>query len=419
MPDSLPAIQPPRRFFYGYTMVAAAFFIMLAYSATRSVFGIFFDPMVSQFHWSAALLSGAFSLSIVMDGISAILWGRLTDKWGPRRVLIACGLIAGIGYILLFWVQAIWQMYVIYGLIIGIGMGGIFVPVSTTLPRWFIARRNSANGIALVGMGVGTLIVSPIAYWLVTTYKWPLSYVIIGIAFLLVVLTAAFFLRADPSEVGQKPYTGKGSVTKSYRAAVRDFTLAEAIRTRQMWLAFMMFFCFGFASMSMMVHLVPHIINIEISAATAASVMATVGAINVLGRLAFGLVGDKLGSLPTYLLGFVFILGSLIWLIFMRDVWMFYAFAVLWGFSAGGMGTVQTPITAELFGVKSLGAIFGVCGLGVMTGGSLGPVITGYLFDVFGNYQIAFLTCAIFVVAGIGLNLWLTHYKKKLTQKSL
>jgi MFS family permease len=167
------------------------------------------------------------------------------------------------------------------------------------------------------------------------------------------------------------------------------------------------------------VHLVPHIINIKISAATAASVMATVGAINVLGRLAFGLVGDKLGSLPTYLLGFVVILGSLIWLIFMRDIWMFYAFAVLWGFSAGGMGTVQTPITAELFGVKSLGAIFGVCGLGVMTGGSLGPVITGYLFDVFGNYQIAFLTCAIFVVAGIVLNLWLTRYKKQLTQKGL
>jgi OFA family oxalate/formate antiporter-like MFS transporter len=415
-PNLTPQVRPPRRIFYGYIMVIAAFFIMLAYSATRSVFGIFFEPMVSQFGWSAALLSGAFSLSIIMDGASGILWGRLTDKLGPKRVLFACGLMAGIGYILLFWVHSIWQMYLIYGVIIGIGMGGIFVPVSTSLPRWFIARRNSANGIALVGMGVGTLIISPIAYWLVTTYKWPLSYVVIGIAFLIIVLTSALFTKADPSEIDQKPYSGDGKAQQKLKPAVRNYTLSEAMKTRQMWLTFMMFFCFGFASISMMVHLVPHIINIQISAATAASVMAAVGAINVIGRLAFGFIGDRIGSLQAYILGLIVILGSLIWLIFMRETWMLYAFAVLWGFSAGGMGSVQTPIIAELFGIKSLGAIFGVCGLGVMIGGSIGPVVIGFLFDIQGNYQIAFITSASFALVGIILNLWLTRYKKQLAQ---
>jgi MFS family permease len=165
-----------------------------------------------------------------------------------------------------------------------------------------------------------------------------------------------------------------------------------------------------------MVHLVPHIINIQISAATAASVMATIGAVNVVGRLVFGFIGDRMGSLQAYAMGFVIILGSLIWLLFMREAWMLYAFAVLWGFSAGGMGTVQTPIIAELFGIKSLGAIFGVCGLGVMIGGSIGPVVIGYLFDIEGNYQIAFIACAIFTLAGIILNLWLTRYKKQLAE---
>jgi MFS family permease len=416
--SNTPGVHPSSRFFYGYIMVIAAFFIMLAYSATRSVFGIFFDPMVTQFGWSAALLSGVFSLSIVMDGTSGILWGRLTDKWGPKKVLIACGLLGGAGYILLALVTNIWQMYLIYGVIIGIGMGGIFVPVNTTLPRWFVARRNVANGLSLVGMGVGTLIMSPIAYWLVTTYKWPASYVIVGIAFLIIVVTAALFTKSDPAEVGQKPYTGSGKGQKPLKAAVREFSLNEAMKTRQMWLAFMMFFCFGFASLSMMVHLVPHIINIKISAATAASVMAAVGAINVIGRLAFGLIGDRIGSLQAYILGLIIIVGSLIWLLFMHQVWMLYAFAVLWGFSAGGMGSVQTPIIAELFGIKSLGAIFGVCGLGVMIGGSIGPVVTGYLFDVQGNYQIAFVTCAVFAVAGIILNLILTSYKKQLARKA-
>jgi MFS family permease len=416
--SATPLTRPPRRFFYGYIMIIAAFFIMLAYSATRSTFGIFFDPMVEEFHWSAALLSGVFSLSIVMDGISGIWWGRATDKWGPKKILLACGILAGAGYILLALVNSIWQMYLIYGVMIGIGMGGIFVPVSTTLPRWFVARRNTANGLGLVGMGIGTLIISPIAYWLVTTYRWPTSYVIIGIAFLIIVVSAALFTKSDPAEVGQQPYTGGIEKQQNLKTAVREYTLAEAMKTRQMWITFMMFFCFGYSSISMMVHLVPHIIHVDISAATAASVMAAVGAINVFGRLGFGFIGDKLGSLKSYLLGFVIIVVSLVWLIFMRQIWMFYAYAVLWGLSAGGMGSVQTPIIAELFGIKSLGAIFGVCGLGVMVGGSIGPVVTGYLFDVMGNYQIAFAVCVFFSLAGIGLNLWLTSVKKHLEKNT-
>ncbi len=415
-PSEASSLRPGPKFFYGYVMIIAAFFIMLAYSAARSAFGIFFDPMVTQFGWSAAMLSGAFSLSIMMDGTSGILWGRLTDRLGPKKILLIGGLLAGAGYVLLFWITSIWQMYIIYGVIIGLGMGAIFVPVSTTLPRWFVARRNMSNGIALVGMGVGTLMIAPIAHWLVTTYQWPTSYMIIGIAFLIIVLAAASFTKANPAEVGQKPYTGEAKVQKAPRAAARDFTLSEAVRSRQMWLVFMMFFCFGFASLSLMVHLVPHIININISAATAASVMAAVGAVNVIGRLAFGLIGDKLGSLQTYLLGFCIILGSLIWLIFVRQTWMLYAFAVLWGFSAGGMGSVHTPIIAELFGIKSLGAIFGICGLGVMIGGSVGPVIIGFLFDIQGSYRIALIACAAFAAAGIVLNLWLTQYKKHISR---
>ncbi|HSW57919.1 MAG TPA: MFS transporter [Dehalococcoidales bacterium] len=410
-----PSLRPPPRFFYGYVMVAAAFCIMLVYSAARTVFGIFFEPMVTQFGWSAAMLSGAFSLSIVMDGTMGILWGRLTDKLGPKKILFLCGTMAGAGYILLFWVDAIWQMYLIYGVLIGAGMGGIFVPLSAALPRWFVARRAMANGIALVGIGVGTLIMSPIAYWLVTSYGWPTSYVVIGSVFLVVVLISTIFIKNDPSEVGQKPYTGSGQKNAVNRAAVRDFTLNEAIHTRQMWLTFVMFFCFGFAAMSMMVHLVPHIINIEISAATAASVLAVVGAVNVLGRLAFGLIGDKLGSLQTYRMGFIMIIFSLAYLLFIRESWMLYVFAVLWGFSAGGMGSVHTPIIAELFGIKALGAIFGVCGLGVMIGGSVGPVIIGLLFDQQENYQVAFALCLAFAVLGTILNIWLTRMQKRLT----
>jgi MFS family permease len=165
------------RIFYGYIIVIAAFFIMMAYAASRFTFGIFFDPLINEFAWSAALLSGAYSLSIVVDGTVGILMGRLTDKLGPRKILTICGLLAGLGFILLSRITTVWQMYLIYGLLIGIGMSGVFVPVISIIPRWFIAKRNTVNGIVLAGMGLGNLAIAPLAYWIISSYagKLPIS----------------------------------------------------------------------------------------------------------------------------------------------------------------------------------------------------------------------------------------------------
>jgi MFS family permease len=171
-----------------------------------------------------------------------------------------------------------------------------------------------------------------------------------------------------------------------------------------MWLVFIMFFCFGYSLMGMTVHLVPHIINLNISPATAALVMATIGGVNIAGRLAFGGIGDKIGSLLTYACGFIVIAVSVFWLLFIRDIWMLYLFAVVWGFSSGGMASVQPSIVAECFGLKYIGSIFGICGLGNMVGGSVSPVVTGLIFDLTGSYQTAFLICGLFALAGFAIS---------------
>ncbi len=406
--------KPRSPFFYGYVIVIAGFFVMLAYSASRSVFGIFFNPMVDEFRWSAALLSGAFSLSIVMDGTLGMVTGRLTDRFGPRVVLVGCGLLAGAGYLLMALVTNLWQLYLVYGIMIGTGMAGIFVPVITDLSRWFTARRNTMNGIALAGTGVGTLVVAPVAYWLISTYSWQKAYIVIGIAFMLLVLVPAQFMRRLPSQRDSAREPEPVSQQRRKPAPdSRNYTLGEALRTKEMWLVFCMFFFFGYAAMSVSVHIVPHMINVNIAAGIAATIYAVIGGVNIAGRLLFGWFGDRLGSRQTYLLGLAVIAGSAIWLLFIHEVWMFYLFAVVWGFSAGGMGSVQTSIVAELFGTKSIGLLFGVCGLGVMIGGSVGPVLSGYLFDVYGNYQVAFIICASFAAAGAMLNLILARRQRR------
>ncbi len=409
-PQSISQTASKSRLFYGYVVVIAGFFIFVAYSASRTVFGFYFDPMIEEFGWSAAFLSGAFSLSILMDGTLGIVMGKLTDRFGPKRVLIVCGLLGGTGYILVSRVTEIWQMYLLYGIMVGTGMGGVFIPVITDLARWFTTNRNTMNGIMLTGMGVGALAISPIAYWLLSNYGWKTSYVVIGVGFMILVLAGAMFMKQKPL---QNSETKLGTIKTQLNLQNRNYSLSEALHTLQFWLVFGMFFCFGYSATSLQVHLVPHILNLDIPSATAVSagVMAVVGGINIVSRLAYGGIGDKIGSRQAYGLGLMIMSAGVLWLLFISQPWVLYIFAVIWGFSAGGIGTVQTSIVAEFFGVKSIGIIFGVCGLGVMIGGSIGPVVTGYLFDIFNNYFIAFLICGLVTLAGVAVNLILARRK--------
>jgi MFS family permease len=397
------------RFFYGYVVVIAGFLIMLVYSASRSAYGIFFNPMASEFGWSSALMSGPLSLSIIMDGLLGIVMGRISDKFGPRTILTICVCLVGGGYILLSRVTAIWQMYLVFGIVIGVGMSGIFVPIVTNLSRWFVARRGTMNGVVLSGMSLGTLLVSPITFWLIEIKGWRGSDIILGIAIFMIAVVSSQFMRRDPEQVGQTPFNKPGPGKRELKTDSPNFTLGEVLRNRYFWLVFLMMFCMGVFSISITVHIVPHIIHIGISPATAANILAVAGGVNFIGRVAFGPLADRIGSRQANCIGFVIMIAGLIGLIFMKDVWMFYVFAVLFGIAQGGMGTVQSPIIAELFGVRSLGAIFGACGLGLMIGASIGPVITGYIFDETGGYQIAFIACALVAIVGISINLILVR----------
>ena len=365
--------------------------------------------MVSEFAWSSALMSGAFSLSIIMDGTLGILTGRFADRLGPRKVLTFCGILAGVGYILISLVNSSWQMYLFYGIIIGTGMAGIFVPVITALSKRFVARRNTINGIVMAGMGIGTFIVAPIANWLISNYQWRMAYVIIGVAFLVIVLVGIQFFTFNSASAGQIRDDKPEAIKPSERPEVKSYSFIGALRTRQLWLVFAMLFCFGFPLVSITVHIVPSVIHLNIPAAEAANVMAVIGFTSILGRISFGAIADRIGSRQTLLLGFIVISLAVFWLIFIRDIRAFYAFAVVWGFCSSGMGTVQVPLAAELFGLKSLGAIFGFCGLGTMIGGSVGPVICGFIFDITGGYSTAFAICSGMALAGIVLNLALSR----------
>lgn len=370
-------------------------------------FGIFFKPVLIEFGWTRALTSGAYSLFFLLLGLFAGIAGKLSDRFGPKIVVTACGLVIGSGFALISQISSIWQFYICYGVILAVGASGIYVPLASTIARWFEKGRGLVTGIALSGISIGTMIVPLIANWLIGEYGWRLSYLIVGIAVLLSIVLTAQLLRYDPSQKGMLPYGTNFKVSKELNLRTRGTSLRETIHTKQFWIVSAMFFCFGISAQTIFAHIVPRITDIGISTTSAASILAIIGAAGAAGRIILGGVADRIGNKLSLIIIFALLSIALLWLLTARSISAFYLFAVLFGLAYGGWAALISIVVAELFGLISLGVVLGVVQIGVATGEAVGPVLAGRVFDITGSYQSAFLVCLIFSLTAIILALFL------------
>ena len=392
---------------YGYSVVAAASMIMVLIFAVQYSFGVFFKPVLTEFGWTRAMTAGAFSLVWISQGIVSIVMGDLNDRVGPRLVLTICGALIGTGFLLMSRIGAIWQLYLFYGVIVGAGLGGTFVPLTSTTARWFVARRGLMTGIVAAGVGVGAFIGPPIANYLISTYDWRRSYGILGTIVLGGVVTLAQFLRRDPSDVGRSPHTD-GDASRAIRTVASGLTVREVVASRMFWIVFAAFFCYGFALQAIMLHLAPHATDLGIAPATAASILATIGGASIAGKVVLGILADRIGNKQVYIASFVLMIAALLWLLAIHEVWALYAFAMLFGFAYGGLATAHSPLVAWLFGMRQHGLVFGVSFNGWTIGCAVGPIVAGYIFDVTHSYELAFAICAAIAFLGLVLTMWLS-----------
>jgi MFS family permease len=184
------------------------------------------------------------------------------------------------------------------------------------------------------------------------------------------------------------------------------------MHTRQFWLLFLAFLSYGLFLGTIMVHIVPHVTELGISATTAANILVVSGGLNIVGRLAVGGASDRIGIRPTLLISFILVTAALGWLLIANEVWMFYLFAVVFGFAWGGIATLISPSAAEPFGLSSHSMILGVISFIHFIGVALGPILAGVIFDIRGNYDWAFLGCIAASVGGIISTALLTPTKK-------
>ncbi|MBA7706208.1 putative MFS-type transporter YhjX [subsurface metagenome] len=279
-------------------------------------------------------------------------------------------------------------------------MGGAFVPLMSTVARWFVKRRSMMTGIVVAGVGMGSLIAPPVASRLIATYDWRLSYIILGSIVLVVVVLAAQLLRRDPTQIGQMPYGENEGEEPGLKFETRAFPLREAAHMRQFWVVFAIFCCSGFCRYSIIVHIVPHATELGISASSAANILATIGGLSIVGRMVLGTIADRFGNKQVFIISFILMLMALLWLTPAIEAWMLYLFAAVFGLALGA-SAAASPLVAELFGLSSHGLILGIMSLGLTIGAAMGSFMAGYIFDVAGSYQVAFLVCAAISVFGL------------------
>jgi MFS family permease len=273
-----PGIRP--KFFYGYVIVAAALLMAIAMWGARFSFGVFFSPVLEEFGWTRAATSGGFSLTWVFTGLLSIAVGRLNDQFGPRLIMTIAGFVVGLGYLLMSQLSSLWQLYLFYGLI-SIGMSAVLVPTLSTVARWFVKMRAFMTGVVLAGTGIALMVIVPAANRAIMNYGWRMAYVMVGMVVIVIVVMAAQFLRRDPYQLGKLPYGDDGTTTSVSGAGPSGLSFREALRTRQVWLISLVYFCTYFIYNILLVHTVIYATGKGISSMGAVGIMAFLGGLEL------------------------------------------------------------------------------------------------------------------------------------------
>lgn len=401
-----------RGFFYGYVIVASALLIDLILAGIHFTFGVFFKPVSAEFGWTSAATSGAFTLYSIFHGALFIVTGKINDRFGPRILLTVSGLFLGLGYCLMSRISSIWQLYLFYGVLVSIGMSGGFVPILSTVAKWFVKRRGLMTGLVLAGGGIGQSVLPALTTRLITAFDWRTAYIIIGGSVFILIALLAQLLRRDPNQMGLVAYGSEESCGKNVVSEHSGLSLRQAMSTRQFWLYCLAIIFAQFGIGIMVVHSVPYAIGLGMSPTSAAGIVTTFAGVGITARIISGAVIDRIGGKRVLVVTSLVISVALLGLAGTGSILGLYLLSAVFGFGFGGFVSVMSPLAAQLFGLTSHGAIFGVASFCATVGGGIGPLVAGAIFDTTNSYSLAFLAGGVLAFCGLITTLFLKPQSK-------
>ena len=290
--------------------------------------------------------------------------------------------------------------------------GAIWAVTMPPVMNWFVRRRGLAIGIALSGVGIGQAIIAPFATFLIAETNWRTAFTILGGITLLLVLPLSRLFKRDPAEIGLLPDGVKPSetVVSAVESAESEtlnnnlqglgLSLSQALRTRSFWLFTFYHVLSGICLMMIATHVIPYATDIGFSAVAASLIISLTGGAHFVGNVLAGIISDRIGRKRTAVACSMLLVVTVFSLIWARELWMLYLFALIYGFVAGGMVTSGTALIGDTMGMLNTGKILGALEIGWGIGAALGPIIGGYIFDVTGSYIWAFGIAALSMCIG-------------------
>lgn len=399
---SIPPPAPQRR--WG---VLSAAFITLFFVSSIALFSVFLKPLAEANGWSALDVTLSFSIFQTVMAVTGIFSGRISDRFGPRWVLLIGGALFGLGWLLTGLVSTLPMLYLVHGVIAGMGNGLVYNPALTTAQRWFPDMRGKASGILLGGAAIGPAILAPAANALLDALGLTGALMVLGVVFWLAISAGALFVAPIPRGYAVQSATAGGSSSIAGPTAGVDW---KAMLSS--WRFYLMLAIFATAATSgtMLVGAVSAIAQVQIgdvgamTAAAFGAIMVSVSTIsNFAGRLTFGALYDKLGPYLCLIIMLIGTLAAMLTLSVANVAPLFIACIIVLGFTFGALLVIYPPLTGETFGTANLGTNYGIMFLGYAIGAWIGPRLATSLFTEEAGYRNAFFGAAAICAVGLAL----------------
>jgi OFA family oxalate/formate antiporter-like MFS transporter len=396
-----PTVARPR-VFYGWFVIAAAFAVTFVGFGSAYTFSAFVEPLQSNFSASRGSVSLVFSLAGFLYFGLGIVSGPLADRLGSRTPAVIGMMLVGSGLALAGTARTLTEVYVAYGLGVGLGIGFSYVPALGAVQRWFVRRRGFASGIAVSGIGIGTLIMPPLASFLIESFGWRGAYLALGGLAAILGAGMALLIENDPSDRALGP-DGDPMQESIQSTRPSGSSIGEAIRSSQFVSLYAACLLCSFGVFVPFAHLVPYAMDHGVAPSSAVLLLAVIGLGSTAGRFLLGDLADRLGRRTSLLAMFVgMALAMAIWAV-STEFWLLAAFALAYGVFYGGWVALLPAVVMDTFGGRNVSGIIGALYTSVAFGTLIGPSAAGFAFDVSHSYMLPIIAsiCGNVIAAGI------------------
>lgn len=369
-----PSAHPPQH----WTLVAVGALMTCVAIGVVFSLAVFLDPMGTDTGWSRAGISTAMTLAFLSMGIGGFGWGALSDRYGPRLVVLAGTVLLGLSNVLASRAGSLLEFQLLYGVMMGVAAGSYFAPLISAAAASFDRHRSLAVSLVTAGVGVAPLTMSPLAAWLLTEYGWRTAQLVIGVGAWAVLLPAVWLVPARIRPQAAPPLTPEGNAPPA--------SVGQALRSRPFIVLAATFFACCAAHSGPIFHTVSYAIGCGLPTFAAVTIYSMEGLAGLGGRVVFGVLADRLGVKPVLVGGLLLQALAAGSYMLVSQLPGFYAVAVVFGLAYGGVMPLYAVLAREYFGDRILGTVLGAASMVSSLGMALGPVLGGWLYDRSGSY---------------------------------